>query len=364
MYTYNLRAMTPEGCLPPLNDAGYTRVIPSLAEGAELFDREDFRWAATRGAEGGMPGYTSVSFPYAGQYVMRSGWDADDLYLLFESGPFGTGHQHEDKLSMFIYGLGRVLLTEAGTYSYDRSKYRQYVLGSWAHNTILVDGQQQHRRGLPETLETSEPLDNLWIHNEAFDAADGVYGNGYGDKREIEVRHERTVVFVRPDYWIVADWLHTEQQHRYDILWHLNNDRAEQNPQTLAAWGADPDVANLMVTPVAPSGLALDIVTGRDEPVLGFAPAKSKKPIPVLNYHLTAQGPTQLVWVLTPFRGPRPDIQASLAARGAAVVVTVERDSGTDYVYLAPRGAAAAMAAARGIVQGRVGLVRKEARND
>jgi hypothetical protein len=311
-----------------------------------------------------MPAYTSVSFPYAGQYVMRSGWDVDDRYLLFESGPFGTGHQHEDKLSMFIYGLGRVLLTEAGTYSYDRSKYRQYVLGSWGHNTILVDGQQQHRRGLPDALETDQPLDNLWIHTETFDAADGVYEDGYGEDRDIDVRHERTVVFVRPDYWVVVDWLDTEQSHRYDILWHLNNDRAEQDPVALAGWGADPDVANLMVTPVAAPALALDIVTGRDEPVLGFAPAKAKKPIPVLNYQLTAAGSTRLVWILTPFRGARPNIQATAADRGAATVVTIQRDSTTDYVYVAPRHAADSAPAARGIVQGRVGVVRKDATSE
>jgi hypothetical protein len=214
---------------------------------------------------------------------------------------------------------------------------------------------------LPEALETDEPLDNLWIHNETFDAADGVYDSGYGDDRDIEVRHERIVVFVRPDYWVVVDWLHAEGQHRYDILWHLNNDRAEQASRTLAAWGADPDVANLMVTPVSAPGLTLDIVTGRDEPVLGFAPAKSKKPIPVLNYGLTANGPTRLVWVLTPFRDSRPDIQVSASPRGAATVVTIQRDSGTDYVYLAPRAAADAAPAARGIVQGRVGVVRKNA---
>ncbi|NQT16548.1 MAG: heparinase II/III family protein, partial [Planctomycetes bacterium] len=171
MYAYNLKAMTPEGRLPPLNDAGYTGVVSSLEEGAELFDNDTFRWAATGAAEGEAPDFTSVAFPYAGQYVMRSGWEADDRYLLFESGPFGIGHQHEDKLSMFIYALGRVLLTEAGTYSYDRSKYRRYVLGTWAHNTILVDGQQQHRSGLRETYETEQPLEDLWIHADLFDAA-------------------------------------------------------------------------------------------------------------------------------------------------------------------------------------------------
>ena len=338
MYDYNLRAMTPEGRLPPLNDAGYTAVIPSLEEGAGLFGRKDFQWAATGGIEGEKPGYTSVAFPYAGQYVMRSGWGENDRYLLFESGPYGIGHQHEDMLSMFVYGLGRVLLTEAGTYSYDRSKYRKYVLGTWAHNTILVDGCEQHRDGLRETYETETPLGNLWDHNEVFDAADGVYESGYGPKREIDVRHERAVVFVRPDYWIVLDRLHATGEHRYDILWHLDNNEAAQDPATLAAWGADPVVANLLVTPDSAQGLTLEIVKGREEPVLGFAPASRKKPIPVLDYQLQAAGPATRAWVLTPFRGSRPRVAATVKNDRGGTVVTVTHANGADFLFLAPRG--------------------------
>ena len=33
---------------------------------------------------------------------MRSGWDRKALFLGFEVGPFGAGHQHEDKLSIEI----------------------------------------------------------------------------------------------------------------------------------------------------------------------------------------------------------------------------------------------------------------------
>jgi len=360
MYAYNLMAMTPEGRLPPLNDAGYTNVIGSLEEGAELFGRADFRWAATGGVEGEAPDYTSVAFPYAGQYVMRSGWQADDRYLLFESGPYGIGHQHEDKLSMFVYALGRVLLTEAGTYSYDRSKYRRYVLGTWAHNTILVDGQEQHRRGLRETYETETPLDNLWTTGPALDAADGVYASGYGPKRDIDVKHERTVVFIRPDYWVVLDRLHGDGEHTYDVLWHLNNDEAEHDRKTLAAWGADRGVANLMVTPVAAEGLGLEIVTGRDEPVLGFAPASRKKPIPVLDYRLRAEGSVWLAWVLTPYRDVRPEVVATVEDRDGGTVLTVSHDGGRDFVYVGQRGQTHAVTLAGTELRGQVGLVRTD----
>jgi len=358
MYDYNLKAMTPQGRLPPLNDAGYTNVLPSLEEGAELFGREDFRWAATSGTEGKAPDYTSVAFPYAGQYVMRSGWNGDDRYLLFESGPYGIGHQHEDKLSMFLYGFARVLLTEAGTYPYDRSKYRRYVLGTWAHNTILVDSQQQHRRGLRETYETDAPLDNLWIHNAVFDAADGVYQSGYGPNRDVRVRHQRTVVFVRPDYWVVVDRLHAEGEHGYDILWHLNAHAAASDPRTLAAWGTDRQVANLMVTPASAEGLQLEIVVGREEPVLGFAPAARKRPIPVLDYTARATGAVTLAWVLTPYPHERPAVKAGGEDRDGGTVVTVTGSGGTDLVYVARRGESHAVTLGPRPLRGRIAVVR------
>jgi hypothetical protein len=289
---------------------------------------------------------------------MRSGWGTDDRYLLFESGPFGIGHQHEDKLSLFAYGLGRVLLTEAGTFSYDRSTFRRYVLSTWAHNTILVDGEGQHRGGLPETYQTDQPLDNLWLHNDVFDAADGVYDHGYGPQRDIKVVHERTVVFVRPDYWVVLDRLHGDGDHRYDILWNLNDDAADSDPATKAAWGTDAGVANLLVTPSAAAGLSLDIVVGRTDPVLGFAPAARKKPVPCLDYQRQVNGSWAMAWVLTPFRGERPAVSAAVEERDGGTVITVTRPGGTDLIYVAPRGETHTVTLGGKEVTGRVIVVR------
>ena len=361
LYNYNLRAMTPDRHLPPLNDAGYTGVQRYLEEGAELFGRDDFRWAASGGAEGQAVDYTSVAFPYAGQYVMRSGWAPEDRYLLYESGPYGIGHQHEDKLSMFAYGYGRPLLTEAGTYSYDRSKYRRYVLSTWAHNTVLVDGQGQHRNGLPDTYQTDQPVDNLWLHNDIFDAADGRYDSGYGPKRELTSTHERTVVFLRPDYWVVLDRLAGEGQHTYETLWNLNNDTAEQNPQTKAAWGTDANVANLLITPSPAVGLDLDIVVGRDEPPLGFAPASRKKPVPCLDYTRPITGAAEQAWVLTPYPDAKPNVSVKLASQDGGSLVTITRDGGTDYVFIAPRGETAATTVADRKLSGHVAVVRCDA---
>jgi hypothetical protein len=100
MFAYNLWAMRPDRSLPRWNDSWHVDVPHILAQGAKLFEyRGDFLWIATEGAQGTRPDHTSHLFPWAGQVIMRSGWDRQASYLAFEVGPFGTGHQHEDKLS-------------------------------------------------------------------------------------------------------------------------------------------------------------------------------------------------------------------------------------------------------------------------
>ncbi len=75
---------------------------------------------------------TSYRFPYAGQFILRSGWDQKDLWLCMDGGPFGYGHQHEDKLSVTLTAFGKSLLVEGGVYTYDASDWRRYVLNSRA----------------------------------------------------------------------------------------------------------------------------------------------------------------------------------------------------------------------------------------
>lgn len=59
--------------------------------------------------------------------------------MLFDVGPFGAGHQHEDKLGFVIYAYGAYLVIDSGIYPYDTSRWRRYVLSPYAHNVIHVD---------------------------------------------------------------------------------------------------------------------------------------------------------------------------------------------------------------------------------
>lgn len=149
MWHYNLYSAMPNGKLPALNDGDWMDVRSSCEEGFHYFpDRTDMWWMATRGRRGSYPEFNSCAFLYAGHFVMRSGWNESDRYMLFDAGPFGYEHQHEDKLHFVLYAYGRVHVTDPGNYPYDSSDWRRYHVSAYAHNTVLVDGMPQNRGDL------------------------------------------------------------------------------------------------------------------------------------------------------------------------------------------------------------------------
>jgi len=229
----------PDGRYPALNDSSWGRVAGALAPGVALFpERADFAWFASGGKAGAPPQRTSWQLPYAGWNVMRTGWGTQDRYLLFETGPYGLAHQHEDQLGLILHCGGKTLLTEGGTYSYDTSDWRRYILSSRAHNVVLVDGQPQHRAGRRETYAVDTPYASRWFSDAGFDFAEGRYDSGFGARNEVKVVHTRRVLFVKPDYWLVADSFAPPDasEHAFEAMFHL--DAATAQMDAAARWSA------------------------------------------------------------------------------------------------------------------------------
>ncbi len=305
MYNYQAYACMPNGQAPGLNDSGDASPAALLKAGCGFFSqRDDWLWVATGGKEGQRPEKTSTAFPYSGHYVMRSGWDREARWLLLDAGPFGSGHQHEDKLHLIAYAYGRPLLVDAGNYMYDRSRWRRYVLSTRGHNTIRINGEDQNRRAdratwvLPEPFQ---PLDNLWVTQEAFDFVVGRYTSGYGAKRAVQVTHTRAVVFIKPDYWVVIDTLQPpdDKEYSYESLFHLNADTAEVDPKN-AAVTRNAKEANLVVWPVAAAKIDTTVVKGvKEEPVQGWANGPWR-PVPTAVITGKASGKFRMATVLYP----------------------------------------------------------------
>ncbi|MFV0400789.1 MAG: alginate lyase family protein [Oscillospiraceae bacterium] len=230
-----LELMKPNGRLPDINDGTDRMAAVVLEPKLELFPaREDFRWAVSEKKEGHPPTYTSVALPYSGIMVMREGWEDNSSWALFDAAPFGTGHQHEDKLSLLLFACGRDLLVEGGNYAYDSSEMRRYVLSTRAHNTVQVDGMGQNRRKyyLWHDEDIQKESGMSYHIGENFDFAEGTYDEGYGPDAERIAVHSRSVYFLKKPpaalrpFFLVADRLSSELPRYYELLWHLGEDEA------------------------------------------------------------------------------------------------------------------------------------------
>ncbi len=348
MYDLNMRAMSPDRDVPAFNDSWHVDVPRTLADGLQLFPkRQDWEWIASDGKSGRRPEITSLHFPFAGWAVMRSGWTRDARFLMMECGPFGYGHQHEDKLSFVMHAFGQRLVYDAGSYAYDASDMRRYVLSARGHNVIHVDGMEQNRRGGPRTgYVVKEPVAMAWSTDERYDFAAGTYGKlpdeAWGKDRKRGIVHTRRVLFVKPNWWVICDTVEPgdNEEHRYESTFHLDADDAAVDPETLAVTTRRSG-PQLSIIPLKAAGLRARVIAGQTEPVLqGWLPRQHGRtgadPRPCVYYSVTASGPIHLLYVFAPHPGnvscPISSVSATEVS-GAVVTARIEPKRGRAWVY-------------------------------
>ena len=319
MFEYYLRITMPDWRMPALNDSGRGGIQGWFRDASELFPkRADFQWAHTAGRKGSPPAFESVAMPYAGWVMMRSGWTDDAKYLLFDAGPFGTGHQHEDKLSVIIFAHGHELVTEAGVYAYDTSQWRRYVLSTRGHSTVRVDGSDQACRRDRGEYRADQPDMHGFHSTDCFDYARDTHTAGYGSQPDKSVRHRRRVLFVKPDYWVLVDdlWASDEGEHTAESQFLVNADSAilDQKSRWVTSAPAGAQQARIAIVPLSPAEMHARIVCGQTEPeVLGFIPEGFEKlrPAPAALFSVTFRTHACMAYAFVPFTGDTCPVAAS-----------------------------------------------------
>ena len=146
---------------------------------------------------------------WGGYYVMRSGWGAEDNYLCIDGGPWGTGHQHCDRLTFDLTALGTDFLVDTGATKYASNEPDALLSTMYAgflHNVITVDGVDEFVKD-GGYWETREPLRNRWETGGGYTLFEGSY-----DFAPVKpVRWTRRVLFVDELYWLLQDVLTSEQ---------------------------------------------------------------------------------------------------------------------------------------------------------
>lgn len=292
MSAYLMKISMPNGQAFALNDGNNASVIGRLLTGYQRFPkRRDFLHAAFAGNDA-FPKPARESFPlhWAGHYVMRSAWTKDGNVMLMDAGPWGKGHQHQDKLSLALYANGRLLLPDGGVTMYDASRWRTYTLLTRAHNSVLIDHMDQFNGRLPYfwklpwTGERPAESDSQWLSTPHGDVVQGWFKGQYmeyprpeGGPRTTQegLRHRRTVTFIKPQLWVVHDTLfaNDDREHTADILYHINAATAVQSAAPcLNITATTPNDAGLNIAFAPAEQQTCDIVTGKtDIPVQGWS---------------------------------------------------------------------------------------------
>jgi uncharacterized heparinase superfamily protein len=171
-----------------------------------------------------LPG--SSAFPHAGVYVMRSDRD----YVFIDGGPVGFagrgGHGHNDCLSIDATLAGDHLLSDCGSYVYTASvEWRNRFRSSSAHNSPVLDGEEQNRFIRPEFLwlleNDARPRVDLWTTSPSTDTFRGTH---IGYRRLADpVDVTRTVVLDRLRHRLaIADRFAGAAEHQVTVRFHLS----------------------------------------------------------------------------------------------------------------------------------------------
>ena len=310
------------GRLVKLDDRATNDFRAALSSGASLFRRGDYKFVAAEVAEETLwllgtegikefqktisqcPSNTSRAFPNGGYYVMRDSWKAQANYLLFDCGPHGSlnsGHAHADALAIQVAAGGVPVLEDAGTYTYTGSNTaRDLFRGSAAHNVLLVDGQSSSIPDGPfswKATAASTPIS--WLSDKRFDFAEGRH-DGYESLSD-PVGHERSILFLKNDYWILRDQVSASDIHQLELLFHF-----APNVEVQSTTPGRDGQPSMLIASDRSAGSTIFATLGegswrREEGWISHCYGR-RAPAPVCAYSVVSKGNTELVTVILPRR--------------------------------------------------------------
>ncbi len=319
MLEFLLHLTRPDGTIPGLGDDDGGRALAlssrdyrgfgdALCLGAVVFSRPDFKYCAGSFSEETLwllgeeawdqfhriesrpPAETTALFPKAGYCTQRSGWGPLASHLVFDFGGLGMltgGHSHADSLSVTLFGNGKDLLVDPGTYVYNGApEWRDYFRSTPAHNTVAIDQCDQAEAGgafrwstrlaskitgasLARTSRAKAPraktLNDTVEYLEASHAGYMRLPQG--------VMHRRRVLQVPGEYWILADDVTGMGEHTCDFWYHfgaaVHSPDFENRDTRLTVWSAS---VGLLLGMVASGPFQAELMSGRQAPVGGPIP--------------------------------------------------------------------------------------------
>jgi uncharacterized heparinase superfamily protein len=160
----------------------------------------------------------------SGYYVCRDGGDM----IIIDCGSIGPdyqpGHAHCDTLSYELAINGRRVIIDSGVFDYEASPERAYARSTRAHNTVVVDGEEQSeiwgvfrvaRRAKPIRAFFKKQVDGSVMFEGAHDGYARLPGKPI---------HSRHVSYDGQGSWVIKDMLEGGGMHRMESYIHIHPD--------------------------------------------------------------------------------------------------------------------------------------------
>ncbi len=351
MWSYIAKCVRPTGYGLLNNDSNLDYVLPRLIGASKDYNTPEWVYYATNGTDGLPPeGSSSYFFPYAGHAIMRSGSPANTAvnhWAFFDIGPWGTGHQHNDKLHLSVFVGDRDILVDSGRYWYRPDKWRnQYFRHTRSHNTALIDGagQKSYRK------VASKSLIHQFLHSSEFDFTIGTFDGGYMKEKLLpnvpmwnfprnSVSHTRSVCYVRNEFWVVVDHFRSKSKNRRrkrkrkaTILWHFHPSCTVELQQNLVQT-VDNNHGNLRIIPnfLTPEDCTVAMFKGAESPAIQGWYSESynhKIPSTCAEFTVNFSGGLIVTWLLIPGKEVIPNLTLSTVDHiGERLHISVMKDA-------------------------------------
>ena len=217
-----------------------------LATGALLFNRGDLqaragklddktRWLFGEDADSRFNACarapraaTRRAFSAGGYYVLGCNFESpDEVRLVVDAGPLGyntiAAHGHADALAFTLSVGGAEFLVDPGTYTYHpEGPWRTYFRSTAAHNTVLVDGQDQSvQAGTFMWLHKANAHCTVWHSSAQSDVFEG-WHDGYLRLADPVVHRRRIALDKQARRFFVDDVLEMSGEHDVELRFHCS----------------------------------------------------------------------------------------------------------------------------------------------
>jgi len=268
--------------------------------------------------------------------ISRSGYDADAQWSFFDIGPWGSGHQHNDKMHVSVAAFGKDLLVDCGRFAYRgevADKFRKYATGSQSHNVLLIDGKGQ----APGPKVTEEPVSKKdYLITPDYDLGRASFAEF--TSLEGACKHTRTLFYSRDGLWVVVDQVETDRPRKIDALWHWHPEN-KLNIENDKLFTLN-DRGNLQIVPVGKQKWDVKMVKGQEQPEIQGWYSKEYnifEPNPTTIYSTKIESNSTFVWVLYPSEKVEKPVKAEIVSESPKEIkVKITNEKNDEWVVDVP----------------------------